>query len=80
VEGFLQDHALIAPVPPVVTRGQADDAALPLSVHHLEEHGPGLLYSEHKGISDERCGDICDVRRSEYGVSRDTYRLHLQWR
>jgi hypothetical protein len=80
VKGFLQDDALIAPVPPIVTRGQADDTALPLGVHHLEEHAPGLLDLEHKGISDERCADICDVRCSEHGVSRATCRLHLQWR
>src|SRR5262245_47264642 len=80
VEGFLQDHALIAPAPSIVTRGQADDTTLPLRMHHLKEHAPGLLYPEHKGIGDERCGDIRDLRCSEHGVVRGTRRSHMQWR
>src|SRR4030095_7277840 len=80
MEGFLQDHALIATVQSIMTRGQADDTALPLGMHHLKEHAPGLLHPEHKGISDEHRGNIRDLCCSQYRAVRDTRRPHMQWR
>ena len=80
VKRFLQDNTSIAPVPPIVTRSQTDHTALPLGMHHLEEHVPGLSHLQQKRIGDEGGGNIGDVGCSQHRVVRHSPGNHTQWR